>query len=168
MTTTLTDRYVHAATRWLPGRTRTEVAAELRERIADTVAANGDTPSAERAALEELGDPLRVAVDYTGREPTLIGPRLFFPWLRLTVILVAIVAPIVTAIVVLVDAFEAEPLGSIDRRRRVDAARDGRAPGLLDDAGVRDPGLDGDEGRGRRPGRSTASRSRTPAPACPT
>lgn len=113
MTTTLTDRYVHAATRWLPGRTRTEVAAELRERIADTVAAHGQNPDAERAALEELGDPLRVAVDYTGREPRLIGPRLFFPWLRLTMLLVAIVAPIITAIVVLVGAFEGDSLGSI-------------------------------------------------------
>jgi len=111
--TTLTDRYVHAATRWLPGRTRTEVAAELRERIGDTVAANGDTPQAERAALEELGDPLRVAVDYTGREPALIGPRLFFPWLRLTMLLVAIVAPIVTTVVVVVGAFEGDPIGSI-------------------------------------------------------
>lgn len=113
MTTTLTDRYVHAATRWLPGSTRTEVAAELRERIGDTVAARGGTPDAEREALEELGDPLRVAVDYTGREPVLIGPRLFFPWLRLTTILVAVVAPIVTAVVVLVDAFDGDPIGSI-------------------------------------------------------
>lgn len=113
MTTTLTDRYVHAATRWLPGGTRTEVAAELRERIGDTVAAHGGTPEAERTALEELGDPLRVAVDYTGREPVLIGPRLFFPWLRLTTLLLAIVAPLVTAITIIVGAFEGDSIGSI-------------------------------------------------------
>lgn len=113
MTTTLTDRYVHAATRWLPSRTRTEVADELRERIADTVAAHGGGPGAEREALEELGDPLRVAVDYTGREPALIGPRLFVPWLRLTTLLVVIVAPIVGLVVGVVGAFEGDSVGAI-------------------------------------------------------
>lgn len=113
MTMTLTDRYVHAATRWLPGRTKDEVAAELRERIADTIAAHGGTPDAEREALEELGDPLRVAVAYTGREPALIGPRHFFQWLRLTTLLVGIVVPIVTAITVIVGAFEGDSFGSI-------------------------------------------------------
>lgn len=113
MTTTLTDRYVHAATRWLPGRTKDEVAAELRERIGDTVAARGGGEQAERETLEELGDPLRVAVDYTGREPALIGPRLFVPWLRVTTILVAVVAPLVTAITVIVGAFEGDSIGSI-------------------------------------------------------
>lgn len=113
MTTTLTDRYVYAATRWLPGGLRNEVDAELRERIADTVTAHGNTSEAERLTLEELGDPLRVAVDYTGREPALIGPRLFFQWLRLTMLLVAIVVPIVTAVVVLVGAFDGDSLGSI-------------------------------------------------------
>ncbi|MTB88356.1 hypothetical protein H9L21_01470 [Aeromicrobium senzhongii] len=113
MTTTLTDRYVYAATRWLPGKTRTEVAEELRERIGDTVAARGATPAAERETLEELGDPLRVAVDYTGRAPVLIGPRLFFPWLRLTMLLAAIVGPIVAAIVVIVAAFDGDSIGTI-------------------------------------------------------
>jgi len=113
MTATLTDRYVYAATRWLPGRMRTEVDAELRERIGDTVAANGGTPEAERAALEELGDPLRVAVDYTGREPALIGPRLFFPWLRLTTLLALIVAPIVVAISVVTSAIDGDPVGQV-------------------------------------------------------
>ncbi|WP_370614422.1 hypothetical protein [Mumia sp. Pv 4-285] len=97
MTTTLTDRYVHAATRWLPGGSRSEVEAELRERIEDTLAARGSSADAERQVLEEMGDPLLVAVDYTGREPRLIGPRLFMPWLRLLVLLLAIVPPIAAA-----------------------------------------------------------------------
>ncbi|MCL3837850.1 hypothetical protein [Aeromicrobium duanguangcaii] len=113
MTTTLTDRYVYAATRWLPGKTRSEVADELRERIGDTVAARGETPEAEREVLEALGDPLRVAADYTGREPALIGPRFFFPWLRLTVVLLCVVGPVVGAIVATVAAFEGEDIGSI-------------------------------------------------------
>ena len=95
MTTALTDSYVHAATRWLPGQTRRDVEAELRERIADTVAARGDSAAAEREVLEEMGDPLLVAVEYTGREPRLIGPRFFMPWLRLLVLVLVIVLPIV-------------------------------------------------------------------------
>ncbi|MBW9205359.1 hypothetical protein KV097_05325 [Mumia sp. zg.B17] len=95
MTTALTDSYVRAATRWLPGQTRREVEAELRERITDTVAARGDSTDAEREVLEEMGDPLLVAVEYTGREPRLIGPRFFMPWLRLLVLVLVIVLPIV-------------------------------------------------------------------------
>ncbi|MGH1564686.1 HAAS signaling domain-containing protein [Mumia sp. DW29H23] len=97
MTATLTDRYVRAATRWLPGGSRRDVEAELRERIADTLAARGDSPAAEREVLEEMGDPLLVAVEYTGREPRLIGPRLFMPWLRLLLLLLAIVPPLAAA-----------------------------------------------------------------------
>lgn len=113
MTTNLTDRYVYAATRWLPSRTRTEVEAELRERIADTTAARGGTPEAEREALEELGDPLRVATDYVDREPVLISSRWFFPWLRLVLVLVAIVPPVVATIVAVVGAVEGDSLGSV-------------------------------------------------------
>lgn len=113
MTTTLTDRYIHAATRWLPGKTRTEVAAELRERIGDMVAANGSTPEAERDALEELGDPLRVATDYAGREPVLISSRWFFPWLRLLLVLLAIVPPVVATIATIAAALQGESIGSV-------------------------------------------------------
>ncbi|WP_146825922.1 hypothetical protein [Aeromicrobium flavum] len=113
MTTTLTDRYVHAATRWMPGRVRHEVEAELRERIEDTVEAQGGRPEAEREALEILGDPLRIGVEYIGREPALLGPRMFFPWLRLTALLVVTVAPIVAAITMTVGAFEGDSVGAI-------------------------------------------------------
>lgn len=113
MTATLTDRYVHAATRWLPGRLRSEVDAELRERIGDTVTARGGSATAERETLEELGDPLRVAVDYTGRQPALIGPRLFFPWLRLTTLLLAIVVPIVVGIDVVTGVIDGESVGAV-------------------------------------------------------
>ena len=110
MTTTLTDRYVHAATRWLPKKTRTEVAAELRERISDTVAANGNTAEAERNALEELGDPLKVAVSYTGHEPALIGARFFFTWLRLTVLLVVIVPTVLAALAIVGSTIEGDSI----------------------------------------------------------
>ncbi len=111
--TTLTDRYVHAATRWMPGRTRQEVEAELRERIEDTLAAHDGGPDAEREVLEELGDPLEVAVTYTGREPVLIGPRWFFIWLRLVLLLLAIVPPIVAAVSLVASAIEGDSLGAM-------------------------------------------------------
>lgn len=108
---TLTDRYIHAATRWLPGRTREDVKAELRERIEDTVAARGGA-DAEREVLEELGDPLRVSVDYAGREPVLIGPRWFFIWLRLVVLLLMIVPPIVAIVTIVASTNDDASLGA--------------------------------------------------------
>jgi len=113
MTTTLTDRYVHAATRWLPGRTRQEVAAELRERIDDTIAARGTGTHSEREVLEELGDPLKVAVEYTDRDPVLIGPRWFFVWLRLLVLLLAIVPAVVAAAHAFGAVLDEDGLGTI-------------------------------------------------------
>lgn len=95
---TLTDRYVHAATRWLPASTREPFALELRERIADTMEAKGGGPSAERDTLVELGDPLRVAAEYHDRPTWLIGPRYYFAWLRLLLLLLAIV-PAILAII---------------------------------------------------------------------
>lgn len=100
---TLTDRYVHAATRWLPTRAREPFALELRERIADTIEARGGGPTAERDTLVELGDPLRVAAEYHDRPTWLIGPRYYFAWLRLLLVLLAIV-PAVLAIVGVVGA----------------------------------------------------------------
>lgn len=106
---TLTDRYVHAATRWLPQSTREEVAAELRERIDDTVAARADEPDAERRVLEDMGDPLKVMVEYTDREPQLIGPRYFYAWLRLLTLLIIMVPALAAAVTVVVAIVNDEP-----------------------------------------------------------
>ena len=106
MTPSLTERYVHAATRTVPEAQRDELARELRERIGDAIdarLAHGDatTPAdAELAALTELGDPERLAAGYLDRPLQLIGPRYYLDWLRLLKLLLAIVVPIATGAVI--------------------------------------------------------------------
>lgn len=93
--TTLTERYVDAAMRTVPERQRADLAAELRASIDDQiearVAEGQDHATAERAVLIDLGDPEKLAADYTDRPLHLIGPRYYLAWWRLTKLLWAIV-----------------------------------------------------------------------------
>ena len=93
--TSFTDRYVDAAMRTVPEPQREDLAAELRASIDDQIEARveqGDAPeAAERAVLTELGDPDRLAAQYTDRPLWLIGPRYYLTWWRLTKLLWAIV-----------------------------------------------------------------------------
>ena len=92
---TLTDRYVDAAMRTVPESQRADLAAELRASIDDQVEARVDggesRADAERAVLTELGDPDKLAAEYTDRPLWLVGPRYFLTWWRLTKLLWAIV-----------------------------------------------------------------------------
>ena len=94
-TATLTDRYVDAAMRTVPENQRGDLAIELRGSIDDQVEARvadgEDHPAAERAVLTELGDPDKLAAQYTDRPLWLIGPRYFLDWWRLLKLLLAIV-----------------------------------------------------------------------------
>ena len=94
-TTTLTDRYVDAAMRTVPENQRDDLAAELRASIDDQVEARveqGDArDAAERAVLTDLGDPEKLAAQYTDRPLWLVGPRYYLTWWRLTKLLWAIV-----------------------------------------------------------------------------
>jgi hypothetical protein len=94
-TTTLTDRYVDAAMRTVPDKQRDDLGAELRASIDDQIEARvgGGEPydAAERAVLTELGDPDKLAAQYTDRPLWLIGPRYYLTWWRLTTLLWAIV-----------------------------------------------------------------------------
>ncbi len=94
-TTTLTERYVDAAMRTVPEPQRADLAAELRASIDDQVEARvtegQDRAAAERAVLVDLGDPEKLAADYTDRPLHLIGPRYYLAWWRLTKLLWAIV-----------------------------------------------------------------------------
>lgn len=96
-TATLTDRYVDAAMRTVPEAQRADLAAELRVSIDDQIEARveqGEPRSAaERAVLTELGDPDKLAADYTDRPLWLIGPRYFLQWWRLLKLLWWIVIP---------------------------------------------------------------------------
>lgn len=104
--TTLSERYVHAATRFVQAADeRRELELELRERIEDTVdglRTDGVPPEeAERAALVQLGDPLRLSAEYRQRPMHLIGPRFFYTWLRVVVVVAATAGPIVGLITAL-------------------------------------------------------------------
>ena len=99
---TLTDRYVDATLRRLPGRQRTDIETELRASIADAVdarvAGGSDAGDAERAVVTELGDPARLAAGYADRPLHLIGPALFPDYQRLLVALLATVVPVVAVV----------------------------------------------------------------------
>ncbi|MEU0521456.1 permease prefix domain 1-containing protein [Streptosporangium sp. NPDC006007] len=112
MTTTssLTDRYVDAALRRLPGRQRPDVEKELRASIADAVDdrldAGSDRAEAELAVVTELGDPARLAAGYANRPLQLIGPALYLDYTRLLTALLVTIVPAVAAAVGLVRALQ--------------------------------------------------------------
>lgn len=93
----LTDRYLDAALRAVPQEQRGDIGAELRASIADQVdarTADGTAPEqAELDVLTALGDPDRLAAEYTDRPLWLIGPRYYLDWWRLLTVLLWIVLP---------------------------------------------------------------------------
>jgi hypothetical protein len=105
--TSLTDQYLAAALRHLPQKKRADVERELRSSIGDATddrVAGGEAPElAERAVLEGLGDPARLAAGISGRPMYLIGPELFLNYRRLLTTLLAIVVPIVSAVVAAIE-----------------------------------------------------------------
>jgi hypothetical protein len=100
---TLTDRYVWGVLRAVPAAQRTDLEPEIRALVADALEARltaGVVPAeAERAAIAELGDPERLAAQYTDKTLYLIGPRYFPDWKRLLRLLLSIVVPIVAVAV---------------------------------------------------------------------
>jgi hypothetical protein len=108
MTLTLTDRYVDATLRRLPGRQRPDIEQELRTSIADAIedrVGSGAAPAdAERAVLTELGDPARLAAGYADRPLHLIGPAAYLDYTRLLTTLLATVVPAVAGYVGLMRA----------------------------------------------------------------
>ena len=115
---TLTDRYVFAALRSLPEGARADIERELRGSIADDVEARVEAgqpaSEAESAVLTELGDPARLAAQYSGRPLYLIGPDLFLDWWRLLKTLAIIITPLsfVGSVVVRMALEPAEPAGA--------------------------------------------------------
>ena len=105
--TSLTERYLAAALRSIPERQRTDVEGELRSSIDDAVedrVANGeDRAAAEKAVLEGLGDPARLAADYAGRPLYLIGPELYLVYRQALLRLVGIVVPLVLVVLTVVE-----------------------------------------------------------------
>ncbi|GAA2680728.1 permease prefix domain 1-containing protein [Nonomuraea recticatena] len=114
---TLTDRYVEATLRRVPGRQRPDIERELRASIADAVddhlAAGSDPAEAELAVLTELGDPARLAAGYADRPLHLIGPGLYLDYVRVLTALLATVVPAVAAVVGLMRGLHGAPAPSV-------------------------------------------------------
>ncbi|WP_187774202.1 hypothetical protein [Lolliginicoccus suaedae] len=96
LTTDLSDRYAWAVARHVPPALRADIDADVHALIEAAIARQetGDAMQAERDALIELGDPQRLAAEYTGAPQHLIGPAFYFDYLRLIKLLAAIVLPI--------------------------------------------------------------------------
>lgn len=114
--TSLTDRYVLAATRSVPEDQRTEFARELRERIGDAtdaLLATGVAPDdVERRALTDLGDPAALAASYVDRPLHLIGPRYYLTWWRVLKLVLAIAVPAASGGVLLATLLAGESIGA--------------------------------------------------------
>ncbi|WP_156252198.1 permease prefix domain 1-containing protein [Pseudactinotalea terrae] len=115
---TLTERYVHAATRFVQSTDeREELRLELQERIDDTVSAlraeGHDAEEAERQALTDLGDPLLLSDQYRQRNSHLIGPRYFYTYVRVLLIAVCTSAPIVAVISALLEWSDGGDAGDV-------------------------------------------------------
>lgn len=115
---TLTDRYVELAMRGTAPDARADLELELRGLIDDSIEARlesgeVDRPTAEVAALTELGDPARLAERYRGRPSHLIGPAYFHQWWGLLRLLLGIVVPIVALLAGIGEAVDGGDVGQV-------------------------------------------------------
>ncbi|MGN9786104.1 permease prefix domain 1-containing protein [Nonomuraea sp. ZG12] len=117
MTATLTDRYVMAMLRGVPGKQRADLERELRASIADAIddrlRDGADPESAETQVIAELGDPARLAARYTGRPQHLIGPELYLDYVRLLKALLSAVVPVLFVAAGLVRFLDGAPIGQV-------------------------------------------------------
>ncbi|MGC5221059.1 permease prefix domain 1-containing protein [Micromonospora sp. DT81.3] len=115
--TNLTERYIYAATRSLPEKSRADLTTELEASIGDAIDArvHGGEPraDAERAVLTDLGDPDKLAADYTDRPTFLVGPRYYFEWLRLLKLLLWIVPACAAFGIALGQVLSGAPVGTV-------------------------------------------------------
>lgn len=98
----LTERYLEAALRDIPESQRADVERELRSSITDAVedrvAAGEPREAAEKAVLEGLGEPSRLAASYSGRRLYLIGPELYPVWRHFLIMLARVAIPAVAVV----------------------------------------------------------------------
>ncbi|MFG1927716.1 permease prefix domain 1-containing protein [Cryptosporangium sp. NPDC048952] len=117
MTTTLIDRYVFTAVRYVPENQRADIDRELRASIDDAVdariEAGEDHDSAVDATLRELGDPRRLADQYADRPQYLLGPALYPVWRQIMKMLFTLVLPIVVVVLAVIQALADPDIGKI-------------------------------------------------------
>lgn len=76
----LIDRYLHEVGRYLPGKNKEDILAELRSHLSDTLEERFNGQATEEdliALLKETGEPRKVAASYPGVQQYLIGPDLY-------------------------------------------------------------------------------------------
>lgn len=76
----LIERYIHEVGRYLPGKNRADIQAELRSLLSDALEEEAGTEPSEAAvveALKKFGSPRSVAAKYDPEGQYLIGPALF-------------------------------------------------------------------------------------------
>lgn len=95
--TTLTDRYVAATLRSVPEKSRADIERELRASIGDAIDARvgrGEGREAAKVAvLTELGNPSRLAAEYSGPPRSLIGPNVFHSYVRTLSVVLTFTVP---------------------------------------------------------------------------
>jgi hypothetical protein len=101
----LTRRYIDQVVSHLPDGQREDISRELdaltSDMLDERLAAGAEAATAERAALEELGDPARLAARYRNATNYVIGPELYpvyvraLQWLLPMVLVVALIVNIV-------------------------------------------------------------------------
>lgn len=110
--TSLTSRYVWAVVRLLPEEQRPDIDRELRSLIGDMVddrvAAGEPLEAAERAVLDELGDPIPMAARYTEHPRALIGAELFPAYVRTLRLVATVVVPLVAVLSVVGHVVDAD------------------------------------------------------------
>lgn len=95
----LVDRYVYDVTRRLPAKQRDDVRKELQAEIEAMIddEANGKKPSKKHVydVLLRMGDPAKLADQYTERQLYIISPAYYHAYIQLIKTLLAIVLPII-------------------------------------------------------------------------
>lgn len=115
--TSLIDRYVAAAVDDFPGSDNAATSRDVRAALEDMVDANltqgMSQDEAERAAIEELGDPKEFAEQFRQEPRYLIGPKLFRPWWNTLRMVMAVVVPLFIALAVLENVSDGDA-GTLD------------------------------------------------------
>lgn len=98
----LIERYLKAVGRYLPRRNRSDILAELRSLLLDTLESRAGSEPVEEdivSLLKEFGPPQKVAASYTDQGQYLIGPTLY-PLFRTiaTIVLAAVIGAQLLAI----------------------------------------------------------------------
>ena len=110
----LIDRYVYAVTERLPEDIREDVSTELHANIEDMLPEN-PTESHVRQVLEKLGNPIKLAEEYSPNKRYLIGPGLYDSYFSVLKLVIGIVTSVFVCITLIKWAFNPPVNGEISQ-----------------------------------------------------